>query len=270
LKQVLATVISNIKVMPDFSHPQGKTVLGSRLMWLACPKIARETQPGQFIMVRCGADCLLPRPFSVHQVNAGTLALFFAVLAGGKGTNWLAQREPGDRLEIFGPLGNGFTVNQSSKNLLLVAGGIGIAPLYLLAQDALTKGCAVKLLLGAQTASQLYPGHFMPHGVELFTATDDGTAGERGRVTGLIPRHINGADQVFACGPLSMYRDMAQKQRELGLEGKPVQISLEVVMGCGHGVCYGCTIRTKQGLRQVCQDGPVFDLDDIIWDKLDF
>jgi len=270
LKQVSATVISNTKVLPDFAHPQGKSILGSHLMWLDCPEIAPEAKPGQFVMVRCGEECVLPRPFSVHQVNAKTLALFFAVLAGGRGTNWLAQREPGDRLEILGPLGNGFSIRRDSKNLLLVAGGIGIAPLNLLAQDALTKGCAVKLLLGAQTASQLYPGHLLPHGVDLFTATDDGTAGERGRVTGLIPRHIGRADQVFACGPLPMYRDMALKRRELRRQGKPVQISLEVVMGCGHGACYGCTIRTKKGLKQVCQDGPVFDLDDILWEELDF
>ncbi len=87
-------------------------------------------------------------------------------------------------------------------------------------------------------------------------------------VTDLLPDFISWSDQVFACGPLSMYRDMAQKQRELGLEGKPVQISLEVVMGCGHGVCYGCTIKTKRGLKLVCQDGPVFDLSDVLLDEV--
>jgi dihydroorotate dehydrogenase electron transfer subunit len=88
-------------------------------------------------------------------------------------------------------------------------------------------------------------------------------------VTDLLPNFINWSDQIFACGPMPMYRDMAQRKRQLGLEGKPVQISLEVVMGCGHGVCYGCTIRTKKGLKQVCKDGPVFDLDDIIWEEME-
>ena len=87
-------------------------------------------------------------------------------------------------------------------------------------------------------------------------------------VTDLLPNFINWSDQIFACGPIAMYRDIARRYPQL--KSKPVQISLEVVMGCGHGVCYGCTIRTKQGLKQVCQDGPVFDLDDILWEELDF
>jgi dihydroorotate dehydrogenase electron transfer subunit len=130
----------------------------------------------------------------------------------------------------------------------------------------------VTLLLGA-AIGPLYseqPGNLFPPRIKLVTATEDGTVGKRGKVTDLVPEFAGWADQVFACGPMPMYRDMALKKRELGLEGKPVQISLEVVMGCGHGVCYGCTIRTKKGLKQVCKDGPVFGLDDIIWEELDF
>ena len=97
-------------------------------------------------------------------------------------------------------------------------------------------------------------------------------------VIGLFTKYLDGsdqayvdwADQVFACGPMPMYRNMARKKRELKLEGRPVQVSLEVRMGCGLGVCYGCTVRTKSGLKQVCKDGPVFDLDDILWDEVAF
>ncbi len=87
-------------------------------------------------------------------------------------------------------------------------------------------------------------------------------------ITDLLPGFVDWADQVFACGPMSMYRDMVRQKQELKLEGKPVQVSLEVRMG--RGVCYGCTVKTKGGLKQVCQDGPVFDLDDVLWDELNY
>ena len=103
--------------------------------------------------------------------------------------------------------------------------------------------------------------------IKLVSVTEDGTVGDHGRVTDLIPEHIDWADQVFACGPMPMYRDMALKKQELRLAGKPVQVSLEVGMGCGRGLCYGCTINTRQGRKKVCQDGPVFNLDDILWDE---
>jgi len=253
LKQVLASIISNTEVMP-----------GVYLIWLESPLIAHTAQPGQFITVCCGEDCLLRRPLSIHQLNGNQLALLFNIV--GKGTRWLSQRQPGDTLDLLGPLGNGFSINPSSHNLLLLAGGIGIAPLCLLSQKAIKQGHSVTLLLGAATAAQLYPQHLLPNGTKLITATEDGTAGKKGMLTDFLPDFVDGADQVFACGPPPMYRTMAAQKQQF--QGKPVQISLEVRMGCGLGVCYGCTIKTKNGLRQVCQDGPVFELDDILWEEL--
>jgi len=217
-------------------------------------------------MVCCGEETLLRRPLSIHQRDGDSIALLVAVVA--KGTYWLSQRRAGDSIDLLGPLGNGFTIHPDSKSLLLVAGGIGIAPLRFLADEAVGQGKEVALLLGASTATQLYPGYLLAPETKLITATEDGTAGEKSMVTDLIPKYIDWADQVFACGPMPMYRDMALRKQELGLEGKPVQISLEVRMGCGRGVCYGCTVKTKDGLRQVCLDGPVFDLDDSLWDEL--
>ena len=141
------------------------------------------------------------------------------------------------------------------------------APLYLLAQETLNQDCSVTLLLGASTATQLYPGHLLSPEVELVITTGDGSKGKKGVITDLLPDFIDRADQIFACGPMPMYGDMYQ-QRETLLKAKPVQVSLEVRMGCGLGVCYGCTVRTKSGLKQVCQDGPVFELTDILWDEL--
>jgi len=248
LKQSLAPIIANSEVMP-----------GVHLVWLESPPIASSAQPGQFVMLRCGKELILPRPLSIHQVDKTKLALLFSVV--GKGTHWLSQCQAGDNIALFGPLGNGFSINPASRNLLLVAGGIGIASLYFLAREALNQECSVTLLLGARTAAQLYPEPLLPSGIKLATATDDGTGGEKGPVIKLLPNYIDWADQVFACGPRTMYRNMADKYPRL--KSKPVQISLEMRMGCGLGVCYGCTVKTRNGLRQACKDGPVFNLLDI-------
>jgi len=148
-----------------------------------------------------------------------------------------------------------------------VAGGIGIAPLHFLAQEALRRGCSVILLLGALTAAQLYPSHLLPPESVLVITTEVGTTGKNCMITNLLPDFIDWADQIFACGPTSMYRTIAAQNQQL-LKAKPVQVSLEVRMGCGFGVCYGCTVRTKSGLKQVCKDGPVFDLEGIMWDYM--
>ena len=266
MKQALANIIENRQILESLSRTHRRTILGSRVIWLNCPEIAKEARPGQFVMVRCGGALTLPRPFSIHQVNGDRIALFYVVWENGKGTGWLSQREASDNIDLFGPLGNGFSVQPASRNLLLVAGGTGIAPLYFLAQEALRRDCSVTLLRGAQTATQLYPEHLLPSGIKLVTATEDGTLGKKGMVTNLLPDFVDRADQVFACGPMPMYRDMANKYPQL--RRKPVQISLEMRMGCGLGVCYGCTVKTRNGLKQVCKDGPVFELGDIVWDEL--
>lgn len=251
MKQSFAPVIANTEVMP-----------GVHLLWLQSPQIAASAQPGQFIMVYCGQETLLRRPLSIHQIEKTKIALLFTIV--GKGTYWLSQRQAGDTIDLLGPLGRGFSVFPSSHNLLLAAGGIGIAPLGFLAQEAVRQKHSVKLLLGAPTASRLYPQHFLPPEIELILATEDGTAGKKGRLTDILPHFGSWADQIFACGPMSMYKTMAAQSGKT----KPVQISLEMRMGCGRGICYGCTVKTKSGLKQVCQDGPVFDLDDILWDEL--
>ncbi len=266
MNQVAAEITKNNQVLESLFRTHRRNLTGSHIIWLRCPEIAREARPGQFVMVRCGEECLLPRPFSIHQVNdQDGMALFFGVWEDGRGTHWLSQRQVGDKIDLLGPLGNGFSIHPTSHNLLLVAGGIGIAPLYSLAQNAISKGCSVTILSGASTASQLYPTHLLPPKIKLITATEDGTAGEKGPITDFLPDYVNRADQVFACGPMLMYRVMSTQHL---VKAKPVQISLEMRMGCGLGVCYGCTVKTKSGLKQVCKDGPVFDLDDILWDEL--
>ncbi len=264
MKQVVATVISKGEPIKGLSRPHGRSISFSQTIRLRCPEIAREARPGQFVMVDCGTDCVLPRPFSVHQViDKEDLALYFAVLEGGKGTEWLSQRGVGDRVKLVGPMGNGFDLQPASHNLLLVAGGMGIAPLRFLAEETLKMGYSVTLLYGAAKKNP-YIDNLVPAGVKPVLATEDGTDGHHGLVTDLLPEYVERTDQVFACGPLKMYQTMAQMP---SLKDRPVQISLEVVMGCGRGVCYGCTVKTKKGLKKVCQDGPVFNLDDILWNE---
>jgi dihydroorotate dehydrogenase electron transfer subunit len=260
--QVKADITSILEVMS-----------GTYLIWLEAPGIATVARPGQFVMMRCGplqTDTVLPRPFSVHRVDGDRLAILFNLV--GKGTRWLSTRKKGETLDIFGPLGNGYTISPDSRNLLLVAGGIGIAPLCFLTDVAVNEGKKVTILMGAGTgdrllpisASQsLYERGMQPASIHVVNATDDGSEGYKGPVTDLIPAYLDGIDQIFACGPVSMYKTISQIPE---LKNKPVQLSLEIVMGCGIGVCYGCTIRTKQGLKQVCRDGPVFEMGEMDWE----
>ena len=267
MNQVTAEILRNDKVMGPY--PPSNT-LSSWFMQISCPEIVRQAKPGQFVMVRCGEETVLRRPLSIHRIEGDRLALLYAVKGDrlallhaviGKGTQWLAARQPGQEVDILGPLGKGFTVHADSRNLLLVAGGMGIAPLMFLADGAVAEGRDVTLLYGTAIDDR-YP---VPARVAEVVATEDGSVGHRGMVTELIPQYLEKADQVFACGPLPMYMAMAQMP---GLKNRPVQLSLEMRMGCGMGTCYACTIKTRQGLKQVCKDGPVFELNDIIWEEI--
>ena len=255
MKQVVAKVLSNQAVMPDVY-----------LMWLESSVIARQSQPGQFLMVTCGEETILRRPISVHSVEGDKLALLFMTV--GKGTEWLSHLQAGDSLDILGPLGKGFNLSLEAKEILLIAGGIGIAPLRFLIEKMKNSRQHITLLSGAATARKLYPKELLPPEVSLVVATEDGTAGHKGLVTELIPGFVSTADHVFVCGPMPMLKYIGERQGRLGLTGKQVYLSLEMRMACGVGVCYGCTIRTKGGLKQVCKDGPVFLLDEIIWDEM--
>jgi dihydroorotate dehydrogenase electron transfer subunit len=163
----------------------------------------------------------------------------------------------------MGPLGNGFVVEPDAKHLLLVAGGMGIAPLAFLAEDVSQLGKKVTLLQGAaQGASLLYPRDQTPPKATIVGVSEDGSWEKKGLVTSWIAEYVGQADQVCACGPAGMYRAMAGLDC---LKGKSVQVSLEERMACGMGACYGCTVKTKKGLKQICQDGPVFELSDLVW-----
>ncbi len=254
--QELAPIISNHEVMP-----------GVHLVWIDSPNIASSARPGQFVMITCdyGQERLLRRPISIHQVRARSLAILFSTV--GDGTKWLAQRQTGERIDLLGPVGYGFSIGSKSGNLLMVAGGMGIAPMGFLAQEGLKKDLKVRILAGARTASQIYPEQLLPEGSEIIQITEDGTIGETGLVTSLLSRYVPWADEIFICGPMPMFQSIIQNHGKT-LQNKLVQVSLEVRMGCGLGFCYACTINTRNGLKQVCKDGPVFNMEDILWEEL--
>jgi dihydroorotate dehydrogenase electron transfer subunit len=256
LYQGKVKIISQKEVMP-----------GIFLLQVEAPEIAGTSGPGQFVMLVCdsGSERLLRRPISINGVEGSRLSLLYAII--GEGTKWLSQRKAGEMLDVLGPMGNGFTIYPESHDLLLVAGGLGIAPLGFLAASAAAQGKSVKLLTGAKTASLVIPENFLPGGITRLIATEDGSIGVKGMVTGLLSDHTESVDQIFICGPLPMYRAININYLAC-LKGKPVQVSLEVRMACGLGFCYACTVKTRQGLKQVCKDGPVFDLEEVIWDEL--
>jgi dihydroorotate dehydrogenase electron transfer subunit len=203
---------------------------------------------------------------SIHQIaESGQVYFFFKVI--GKGTAWLSLCRKGEKLNILGPLGNGFSIRPTSKKLLLVAGGIGVAPLTFLAQQALTQEKSVALLLGAHAKDELYPQKLLPSEIETIITTEDGSYGEKGKVTDILSRYVNWADQIYACGPIAMYKAIADQSKQWRNK-KPVQVSLEVRLGCGIGACFGCSIRTKYGMKQVCRDGPVFNPDEVILEEV--
>ena len=236
------------------------------LMWLSCPPVARGASPGRFLMIHCaeGYDPLLPRPISFHRFRDSAGERQFAILydVRGRGTALLSERQAGDQLTVFGPLGRGYALSPRDQNLLLVAGGLGVAAVVALAEEAVGRGKAVTLLQGARTASKLYPLELLPKDIEVLSATDDGSAGHHGLVTDLLSDHLPWADEVFACGPNAMFGAMSDVLREARTR-KPVQALLEERMGCGTGVCYGCAVFTRRGVRLVCKDGPCFELREV-------
>jgi dihydroorotate dehydrogenase electron transfer subunit len=229
------------------------------------PAIASLARPGQFAMLGCGPDLLLRRPFSFHDANSETGEVSFLYAVVGRGTHWLSRLKPGDAVEILGPLGNGFSIQPDSKNILIIAGGMGVAPLCFLTRQAEGRGLSTTLLLGAATAGELCPTGLLPTEATCITATEDGSAGVKGLITDCLPRYLDEADQVFVCGPLPMYHTLT---KEPGLRDKPVQVSLEVRMACGLGVCYGCSIKTTDGMKKVCLDGPVFSMKEVAWEEM--
>jgi dihydroorotate dehydrogenase electron transfer subunit len=232
--------------------------------------MATEAQPGQFVMmqVRSGIDPLLRRPFSIMGVNGDVVLILYRVV--GRGTAILSEKKPGDSLRVLGPLGRGFVPPQEGVRPILVAGGMGIAPLIFLSLNLARKD--QQFLAGYGISTEVVPlDQLGIVGLSPAIATEDGSIGHHGRVTGLLESLLSTSKEIpsaiFTCGPLPMLK--AVSRMALG-RNISCQVSLESNMACGVGACQGCAVKKAPGFSKpyahVCQDGPVFDAETLDWE----
>ena len=245
-------IISNEKVSQDV-----------RKMAIYAPEISVEIKPGQFIHVKCGDNSrpLLRRPFSVHCYSGDAVEILYKLK--GEGTKILAQKKPNEAIDIMGPLGNGFEIKPSGA--ILVAGGIGVAPLVALI-DEMNKKSKTTVLIGAKNSEEiLCSEHFKNKGAEVIIATEDGSLGKKGLITASLEnlaKQLTQETEIYACGPNAMLKEVSNIAAKNNLNA---QVSLEEHMACGIGVCLGCAVKTKSGYKMVCKDGPVFNSHELDW-----
>ncbi len=260
------------------------------LLTLRSPQQARLTQPGQFVMLKCAPGIdeppLLRRPFSIFDThpdprNGRPSGLDLLVKDVGTGSHKLARLRTGEEIYVLGPQGHPFQVSGDMKNKVggacLVAGGVGIAALFLLARRLLSAGVPPTLFYGGRSSGDLaLHDSFEQLGIEVFLATEDGSCGERGLVTLPLERfleaHRRASLRMYACGPWAMMK----ATHELALRHRiPCEVSLEARMGCSLGACMGCVVRAwderqEEQYIRVCQEGPVMDSRIIDWDTSPF
>jgi dihydroorotate dehydrogenase electron transfer subunit len=252
-------------------------------MTVVASGIAEHAKPGQFVAIAVGGDSsgmLLRRAFSIYSVRetgvyGGTVEFIFSVT--GRGTAWLSRQRAYDPIDIVGPLGRPFALPREPANCVLVGGGYGSAPLFLLGDALRTRGCRIDAVLGASTGDRLFGALDAKRmAATVAFTTDDGSYGEKGRVSDVLPEVIDRvhADVVYACGPMAMLEAVQRiAGAAYGGAGIPTQLAVEESMACGIGVCMTCVlpvIGSDEQTRMVrsCIDGPVFAGDRIRWDAL--
>jgi len=264
---VEARVLRNTRLSSDYN-----------VITLAAPEIASLAGPGQFVMVRSshGQDPLLRRPFSVFEiVRSGDTIVGLSLLSKRVGvtTRLLFDAVEGDVVACLGPLGRPFEPVDPPAEAWMVAGGVGLAPFATLTEALRARGTATTLYYGARSGGELfYLDWFETRGVRLVLTTEDGSTGERGRVTAPLERDLRRAGAavtVYACGPEPMLEAVARIAADAG---RPSQVSVERVMGCGMGGCYSCVIPVRQPggtahYVRSCLSGPVFAGADLVWDE---
>lgn len=214
-----------------------------------------ELPAGSFVEVAV-PDCYLRRPISVCASRPGEFTLLYKVV--GKGTATMAQLTPGQEVDVITGLGNGFDLSVVQARALLLGGGIGTAPLYQLAVQLKERGIATTLIAGFGTREEIFwEEEFTQICDKALFATLDGSSGHKGLVTEFIAGEQY--DHFFACGPMPMLKAVSE---QVACEG---QLSLEARMGCGFGICMGCSIETHSGPKRVCKEGPVFRKEELIW-----
>jgi len=277
---VCGTLLENPEVAPSYHKMRIRT-----------PIPYGDIEPGQFLMVRISEEPfpLLRRPFSIHSLrdlgvrNGSDIEILYKVV--GKGTNLMASWKRGKRLDILGPLGNGFSLSNKMGTQFLIAGGIGVAGLFALSQRLKAHGHKYLVFIGGKTKEHiLCVNEFQGLGADVYVATEDGGRGYRGMITDMVKSFLHNHPNpsgFFACGPVDMLRAIAEIAKSQSI---PCQVSLESRMACGLGACLGCVIRTqgKHPLRskevtchgwdfsfkRVCKEGPVFDSEEVDWERI--
>ena len=241
------------------------------LMTVRAPEIASTARPGQFVHVKVpGMEAhILRRPFGVYAADAeaGTVDMMYQVL--GFGTEHMTELAIVDTVEMIGPIGRGWQPPEGCKRALIVAGGVGSAPLYPLVEELTAAGVATDAILGASTIDALVARerYGAVLGCEPACSTDDGTYARHGFVTDVLKEQVAGATGVAACGPKPMLKAIAAIAKEVGV---PCQVSMEERMGCGIGACLvcACALKSENGETRyghVCKDGPVFNAEEVEW-----
>jgi dihydroorotate dehydrogenase electron transfer subunit len=242
------------------------------LFSLASPEIALQAQPGQFLMVRTSQEYypLLRRPFSIFNADKTHIAIFFQRV--GIGTRLLSELEPEDVLDIIGPLGKGFTIEEGNrgKSVALVGGGRGIAPLFFLAQRLRAQGIESKFYYGGKSLADLpLKTRIDKNTFAVSCSTEDGSYGHKGLITEVFESELEALQPVviYACGPDAMLQRLDHTARERNI---PAELSLESLMGCGFGACWGCVKKIKKegeaSWTKICEEGPVLASDKIVWE----
>jgi dihydroorotate dehydrogenase electron transfer subunit len=248
-------------------------------MTVVAPGVAEIAKPGQFVTVAVGGpdtSMLMRRPFSIYQVRergvyGGTVEFVFSI--AGRGTRWLAERQPHEPIDIVGPLGKPFSLPKQPATCVLVGGGYGTAPLFPLADALRARGCRVDFVIGATREDRLFGALDAKRiSATLSVTTDDGSVGLRGRVSDALPEVLatTKADVVYACGPMGMLRVVSRICDDAAI---PCQIAVEELMACGIGVCMTCVLPVigddgETRMVRSCVEGPVFHGDRVRFDDI--
>jgi dihydroorotate dehydrogenase electron transfer subunit len=222
-------------------------------MRLESPDLEQQ-KPGGFVNIRLDG-LFLRRPISVYDSEPGCLTILYKVV--GKGTEQLAGMKPGETLDVLTGLGNGYDLSKSGDTPLLLGGGVGVPPLYLLAKQLIAQGKKVRAVLGFNTAEEVFgEAEFKALGCTVTVTTADGSSGVKGFVTDALPESYS---YFYTCGPEPMLRAVYRATKTSG------QFSFEERMGCGFGACMGCSCKTITGYKRICREGPVLEKEEILW-----
>ncbi len=217
--------------------------------------ISAVKNPGQFVNISIDG-CYLRRPVSVCDVDGDTLTLIYKVV--GKGTERLSKYAAGEKIDTLVGLGNGYDLSLSGEKPLLIGGGVGVPPMYLLAKKLVEKGVKPTVILGFNTKSEIfYEEEFKTLGATVYVTTADGSYGKKGFVTDIM-KDLD-YTYFYTCGPMPMFKAIEKIAKGSG------EFSFEERMGCGFGACMGCSCKTKYGNKRICKDGPVLKREEIVW-----